>query len=87
VLRAVIAGHRHVHVDLSGVTQIRAGLVGALLRVQRGLRRVDGSLTVIAPLPPAADMVRAARLDLLMDVTTSVGAAPQPATTWPGHGR
>ena len=75
-LDAVRRGHRRIVVDLSAVSAIHAGLIGALLRIRRGLTRIDGELTLIVDGPPASELVRTARLDALARIATVNDTAP-----------
>lgn len=68
-LRAVRAGHRCVTIDLTRVTAVEAGLLGALLRIRRELAGVDGELVLMLDGPPASAVVSTAQLDALSHVS------------------
>jgi anti-anti-sigma factor len=70
--RGVLDGIRHgrtnVVLDLRGVSQIGPGLLGALLRIRRGVTRLDGQVVLVVDGPPVSDLVEATLLSALVDV-------------------
>ncbi|HSD77596.1 MAG TPA: STAS domain-containing protein [Solirubrobacteraceae bacterium] len=71
LLAQVRQGCRLAVIDLRGVTSIGAGLLGALLRIRRGLSRIDGDLALVVDGPPASELVRTTMLAALMPVAAS----------------
>jgi hypothetical protein len=70
--RGVIAGIGHgrtrVVVDLTDVTEVGPGLLGVLLRVRRGVMRVDGALALVVSGPPVSELVDTTLLGSLIEV-------------------
>jgi anti-anti-sigma factor len=69
----VVDGLRHgrvaVVLDLSDVTEVGPGLLGVLLRIRRGVTRIDGQLVLVVSGPPVAELVATSLLGRLIDVT------------------
>lgn len=70
--RAVIAGigqgRTRVVLDLMNVTEVGPGLLGVLLRVRRGVTRVDGALALVVAGPPVSELVEMTLLGSLIQV-------------------
>jgi anti-anti-sigma factor len=75
VLDEVRCGRCRIVLDLRGITTLGTGLLGALLRMRRGLTRVDGDLVLVVDGPPADGLVQAAVLDALVPVVDTPAAA------------
>jgi anti-anti-sigma factor len=75
VLDEVRCGRCRIVLDLRGITTLGTGLLGALLRMRRGLTRVDGDLVLVVDGPPADGLVQAAVLDALVPVVETPAAA------------
>jgi anti-anti-sigma factor len=75
VLEGVRQGRTRVVVDLRAVTEVGPGLLGVLLRIRRGITRVDGRLVLVVAGPPVEDLVRKTLLSVLIDVTDDRDAA------------
>jgi anti-anti-sigma regulatory factor len=69
VLRGIAGGRTRVVLDLSGLVTAGPGLLGVLLRIRRGLTRVDGRLALVVDGPPVAELVHTSLLGRLIDVT------------------
>ena len=74
VIAGIGQGRTRVVVDLTGVTDVGAGLLGVLLRVRRGVTRVGGSLALVVAGPPVSDLVATTLLASLIQVAD--GRAP-----------
>jgi anti-anti-sigma regulatory factor len=68
VLDGVRQGRTRVVVDLSEVTEVGPGLLGALLRIRRGLTRVGGRLALVVAGPPVSELVQTTVLAVLIDI-------------------
>ena len=68
ILVGIGQGRTRVVVDLTEVTDVGPGLLGVLLRVRRGVTRVDGSLALVVAGPPVSDLVRTTLLASLIQV-------------------
>jgi hypothetical protein len=85
VLDQVRRGRRRIVLDLRTITTLGTGLLGAVLRMRRGLSRVEGDLVLVVDGPPADALVRASVLDALVPVVATPCAAtggfrrPEPA--------
>jgi anti-anti-sigma factor len=70
--RAVVAGigqgRTRVVIDLADVTAVGPGLLGVLLRVRRGVTRIEGALALVVAGPPVADLVATTLLGSLIQV-------------------
>ena len=81
VLHHVLAGRRHVVVDLAGVTELSSTAVAALLNIHRVLRSRGGTLVVQQPGPSARQLLthtglhRVLRLDLVPAQPDPTGAS------------
>jgi anti-anti-sigma factor len=68
IIAGIAQGRTRVVVDLSDVTDVGPGLLGALLRVRRGVTRVGGSLALVVAGPPVSDLVATTLLASLIQV-------------------
>jgi anti-anti-sigma regulatory factor len=68
VIEGIGHGRTRVILDLSDVTAVGPGLLGALLRIRRGVSRVDGRMALVVAGPPMSDLVEATLLGVLVDV-------------------
>jgi hypothetical protein len=68
VIDGIRGGRTRVVLDLRGVTDVGPGLLGALLRIRRGVTRVDGRLALAVSGPPVSDLVATTLLRLLIDI-------------------
>jgi anti-anti-sigma factor len=68
VVKGISAGRTRVVLDLSDVTTVGPGLLGALLRIRRGVTRVDGRLALVVSGPPVSELVATTLLARLIDV-------------------
>jgi stage II sporulation protein AA (anti-sigma F factor antagonist) len=75
VLAQVRRGRRRIVLDLRTITTLGTGLLGAVLRMRRGLSRVEGDLVLIVDGPPADALVQASVLDALVPVVATLRAA------------
>lgn len=70
--RGIIAGigngRTRVVLDLADVTEVGPGLLGVLLRVRRGVTRVDGALALVVSGPPVSELVETTLLGSLIEV-------------------
>jgi anti-anti-sigma regulatory factor len=69
VIDGIRAGRTQVVIDLSGVTATGPGLLGALLRIRRGVTGVGGQLALVVDGPPASELVATSFLARLVHVT------------------
>jgi anti-anti-sigma factor len=69
VVEGMREGRTRVVLDLRDVTAISAGLLGALLRIRRGVTRVNGRLALVVSGPPVSELVETSLLAVLIDVT------------------
>ncbi len=82
VLHHVLAGRRHVVVDLAQVTELSSTAVAALLNIHRVLRSRGGTLVVQRPGPAARQLLahtglhRVLRLDVVPAQHEQAGARP-----------
>jgi hypothetical protein len=84
VLRAAVAGRRTIVLDLAGVSEFAAGLLGGILRMRRGLGAIGGRLVLVVDGPPVDVLVRVSVIQALVDVVGSVeDAAVLPAADTP----
>jgi anti-anti-sigma factor len=86
VVAGIGQGRTRVVLDLVDVTEVGPGLLGVLLRVRRGVTRVEGSLALVVTGPPVSDLVDTTLLGSLIQVAgdreqalTLVGSAQPPA--------
>jgi anti-anti-sigma factor len=70
VINGIFAGRTRVVLDLTGVSATGSGLLGVLLRIRRGVTRVDGRLALVVEGPPVSDLVATSLLARLIDVTS-----------------
>jgi anti-anti-sigma factor len=68
VLAGIAQGRTRVVIDLVNVTEVGPGLLGVLLRVRRGVTRIDGSVALVVAGPPVADLVATTLLASLIQV-------------------
>jgi anti-anti-sigma factor len=68
VVDGISAGRTRVVLDLCDVTAVGPGLLGALLRIRRGVTRVDGRLALVVSGPPVSELVATTLLAKLIDV-------------------
>jgi hypothetical protein len=68
VIEGLSLGRTHVVLDLAAVTATGPGLLGVLLRIRRGVTRVDGQLALIVAGPPVSELVATSLLGRLIDV-------------------
>jgi anti-anti-sigma factor len=68
VLAGMCRGRTRVVLDLSEVTLVGPGLLGVLLRIRRGVTRLDGQLAMVVAGPPVSDLVRATVLTSLIEI-------------------
>jgi anti-anti-sigma factor len=87
VLAGIRRGRTRVVLDLHDVTEVGPGLLGVLLRIRRGVTRVDGRLAMVVAGPPVSDLVRTTVLAALIDIAGDrdgalalVGAGEREAT-------
>ena len=69
VIAGIRGGRTRVVLDLTGVADTGPGLLGALLRVRRGVTQVGGKLALVVDGPPVSDLVATSLLARLVDVT------------------
>lgn len=75
VIDGVRQGRTRVVLDLGGVTEVGPGLLGALLRIRRGITNVGGRLALVVDGPPVSDLVRTTVLAALIDIADQRDAA------------
>ena len=75
VVAGIGRGRTRVVLDLTGVTDVGPGLLGVLLRVRRGVTRVDGALALVVSGPPVSELVEATLLGRLIQVAGDVEQA------------
>ena len=68
VIDGIRGGRTRVVLDLSGVTVAGPGLLGVLLRMRRGITRIDGRLALVVGGGPVAELVRTTMLSALIEV-------------------
>jgi anti-anti-sigma factor len=68
VLAGIRQGRTRVVLDLVDVTDVGPGLLGVLLRVRRGVSRIEGALALVVAGPPVADLVKTTLLGSLIQV-------------------
>ena len=69
VLAGIRAGRTRVVLDLTGAAGTGPGLLGALLRIRRGVTRVGGRLALVVDGPPMSELVATSLLARLVHVT------------------
>ena len=69
VIAGIRGGRTRVVLDLTGIADTGPGLLGALLRVRRGVTRVGGKLALVVDGPPVSELVATSLLARLVDVT------------------
>jgi anti-anti-sigma factor len=84
VVAGIGRGRTRVVLDFTGVTEVGPGLLGVLLRVRRGVTRVDGALALVVGGPPVSELVEATLLGKLIEV---VGDVEQALALVGGHQR
>jgi anti-sigma B factor antagonist len=72
LLAAVLAGMRHLAVDVSGLDFIDAACVRVLVRACGAAEDAGGTLALVAPQPVVARMLKLCRADQLIAVFGSV---------------
>jgi len=75
VFDGIRRGRTRVVLDLSGVTAVGPGLLGALLRIRRGVTNVDGRLALAVSGPPVSELVATTVLRVLIDIAEDRGTA------------
>ena len=75
VLDGISAGRTRVVLDLREVTAVGPGLLGALLRIRRGVTQVGGGLALVVSGPPVSELVETTLLARLIDVAGDPGRA------------
>ena len=75
VVAGIGRGRTRVVLDLTGVTEVGPGLLGVLLRVRRGVTRVDGALALVVSGSPVSELVEATLLGRLIQVAGDVEQA------------
>jgi anti-anti-sigma factor len=68
VLAGIGRGRTRVVLDLTGVTDVGPGLLGVLLRMRRGVTRVEGALALVVAGPPVSHLVEKTLLGRLIEV-------------------
>lgn len=68
ILAGVRQGRTNVVLDLGDVSAVGPGLLGALLRIRRGVTQVGGRLAMVVAGPPVSDLVRTTVLAALIDI-------------------
>jgi len=68
VVAGIARGRTRVVIDLTAVTEVGPGLLGVLLRVRRGVTRVEGALALVVSGPPVSELVAAKLLSRLIEV-------------------
>jgi anti-anti-sigma factor len=68
VVAGIVQGRTRVVLDLVDVTEVGPGLLGVLLRVRRGVTRVEGTLALVVAGPPVSDLVDTTLLGSLIQV-------------------
>ncbi len=81
VLHHVLAGHRHVIVDLTDVAALSSTAVAALLNIHRVLRSHGGRLDLRRPSPASRELLQRTGLDRVLHVDTAPQPQPVPVTT------
>ena len=71
VLAGIGRGRTRVVLDLTAVTDVGPGLLGVLLRVRRGVTRLDGRVALVVSGPPVSDLVATTLLGRLIEVVGS----------------
>jgi anti-anti-sigma factor len=84
VIRLVGRGCRCFALDLRQVTHVGAGLLGAVLRIRRGLGALDGRLVLVGSQPALAELVEVAALRLLVEVVEDQAEALALLDGWSG---
>lgn len=75
VIAAATGGRRAIVLDLTGVTDLGAGLLGGILRIRRGLGAIDGRLVLVVDGPPADALISVSVVQVLVDVVATVDEA------------
>ena len=75
VFAGVRAGRTRVVLDLTAVTGTGPGLLGALLRIRRGVTRVGGQFALVVDGPPMSELVATTLLARLVHVTADRASA------------
>jgi anti-anti-sigma regulatory factor len=68
VLAGIAQGRTRVVLDLVDVTEVGPGLLGVLLRVRRGVTRIDGALALVVAGPPVSELVETSLIGSLIQV-------------------
>jgi anti-sigma B factor antagonist len=76
LLAAVLAGMRHLVVDMSGLCFVDAACVRVLVRACGAAEDAGGTLVLVAPQPIVARMLELCRADQLIAVYGSATEAP-----------
>jgi anti-sigma B factor antagonist len=74
---AIRLGRTRIELDLSAVTFLTSVGLGAILRAHARFRAVKGTLAIVALNDAIRDMLRIARLDMLVDRAATAAAAPR----------
>jgi anti-anti-sigma factor len=75
-------GHRHLIIDMSGVSSMDSGGIRALVRGHTTSQRLGGSLRLAAIPPPVLAVLEASRLASIFETYASVEAARLAAWPW-----
>jgi anti-sigma B factor antagonist len=76
LLAAVLAGMRHLVVDMSGLRFVDVACVRVLVRACRAAEDAGGTLVLVAPQPIVARMLELCRADQLIAVYRNVTEVP-----------
>lgn len=68
VVAGIAQGRTRVVLDLAAVTEVGPGLLGVLLRVRRGVTRIEGALALVVAGPPVSELVATTLLGGLIQV-------------------
>jgi anti-anti-sigma regulatory factor len=75
VIHGIRVGRTRVVIDFTDVAATGPGLLGALLRIRRGITGVDGRLALVVNGPPVSELVATSLLARLIHVTADRGHA------------
>jgi len=68
IVAGIARGRTRVVLDLVEVTEVGPGLLGVLLRMRRGVTRIEGALALVVGGPPVSDLVDTTLLGGLIQV-------------------
>jgi anti-anti-sigma regulatory factor len=68
IVAGIARGRTRVVLDLVDVTEVGPGLLGVLLRMRRGVTRIEGALALVVAGPPVSDLVETTLLGGLIQV-------------------